>query len=198
MDILKISDELKKEALEILSNQELWAPFLSRGKIHLTGSTFLDVLVYPDLDLYFEANDPKEVLPALAEAAHLHIQIEAVRTVEIEKDLHLRYPTMPLGTCYQLRFDNGKQLWKIDLWVLQNASDLKKNLETSSHFKKLITPEKREIILRVKHRLAAPFGRTPVGSSYLVYVAILEKGLNTVDGIIDYIRSQGGNVDKLK
>lgn len=199
MDILNISDDLKREALEILSNQELWTPFLSRGKIHLTGSSFLDVLVYPDLDLYFEANDSSEVLPAFAEAAQRNVHMEAVRTIEFQKDLHLRYPALcPVGTFMQLRYDNGNQLWKIDIWAMKSPAKLKKKLDESSHFKKLMTPEKREIILSVKHRLAAPFGRTPVGSSYLVYVAVLKKGLTDLNEIMEYIRSQGGNIDKLK
>ena len=61
-----------------------------------------------------------------------------------------------------------------------------------------MTPQQRKTISLAKHKLAAPFGRTPVGSSYLVYKAVLEEGLNDIEEILAYIRKQGGNVDRLK
>lgn len=124
-DVIQLSDELQDEAHILLRDPILWQPFAANGKIHVAGSTDLNLLVFPDLPVYFEAADPAHILDVFAKAA-------------------------------------------------------------------------KTLILRAKYRLMIPFGRTPVGSSYLVYKAVLEEGLDDVDQIISYIRDQGRNVDKLK
>lgn len=197
MDVLECAKELRDEAQELLDREELWAPFASRGAIHVVGSTYLDLLVFPDLDVYFEVREGE--LEAFAEASQALILADDVTTVELEKELHLRYPAMvPEGIFLQYRIKNEKRLWKVDIWALADTELLEQKMAESARFKEKMSLEQRELILQTKHRLAAPFGRSPVGSSYLVYLAVLEEGIGTVDGVIDYIRAQGGNVDTLK
>lgn len=199
MDIMQLANTLKKEARDLLKNEDLWQSFAKNGKIHVAGSTYLDLLVFPDLDVYFEVKDVKSILGTFADAAKNLIVMDQVRTIEFEKDLHQRYPKqVPEGFFLQYRIDNGHRLWKVDIWSVADKNILDNKMQESARFKEQMTPEQRKLILQAKHQLMAPFGRTPMGSSYLVYVAVVEKGLSTVEAIIDYVRSQGGNVDKLK
>ena len=199
MDVMQLANVLKKEANDLLKNELLWKSFEKKGKIYVAGSTYLNLLAFPDLDVYFEAKDAKSILTVFADAAKSLIVLDQVKSIELEKDLHQRYPKqVPEGLFLQYRIDNGYRLWKVDIWAVADKSILDSKMQESARFKEKMTLEQKELILQAKHQLMAPFGRTPVGSSYLVYVAVLEKGLNTVDEIIDYIRAQGGNVDKLK
>ena len=62
MDVLKIADQLRQEADALLNNDLLWQPFSSTGIIHLAGSTYLDLLVFPDLDVYYETKNPDHLI----------------------------------------------------------------------------------------------------------------------------------------
>ena len=198
--IEETANELQKEARDLLNNKSLWSPFTSNGKIHLTGSTYLDLLVFPDLDVYYEVYDPKiNIIEIFAEASRYLIGMKEVKSLKLEKELNKRYPNkVPKGIFFQYKFNNGKRLWKVDIWAIDDKKVFEEKIQESKDFKDKITQEKRKLILLAKNELAKPFGRTPVGSSYLVYKAVLEKGLTTIDQIFSYIRNQGGNVDRIK
>ena len=194
----KIANTLQQEAQDLLHNKGLWQTLLSKGNIHVTGSSYLDLLVFPDLDVYFEAQNSNDVIDVFADTAKSFIKNKDVTSVELEKELYKRYTQVPKGIVLQCRFNNGHRLWKIDIWAIEDPQVLTKNMQEMQAFKNQLTSKQREIILEAKHTLAKPFGRTPVGSSYLVYKAVLEEGINDVGQIITWIRNQGGNVDKLK
>lgn len=196
-DVIKTAEELQKEAQAIIANQELWQPLLSNGKIIVGGSTFLNLLVYPDLDIYFETDsDP---IAILAEAASHFIKQPNIPVMDLQKNLHEKYPgKVPEGIFLQCRLNNGKRIWKIDIWVVKNPQVVADKMQEAQHFKDIMTSKQSELILQVKTRLAAPFGRTPCFCSYNVYKAVLEEGLNDADAVIASLRAKGCNIDKLK
>lgn len=196
----EITNKLQKEAKDLLNNKSLWSPFISSGKIHVTGSAYLDLLVYPDLDVYYEIFDPKiNIIDIFAEAARYFIGMKEVSSLKLEKELNKKYPNkVPEGIFFQYKINNGKHLWKVDIWAIADRKVLEKKMKELKNFKEKMNEDQRKLILLTKHQLAKPFGRTPVFSSYLVYKAVLEEGINDVDQIIAYIRNQGGNVDRLK
>jgi hypothetical protein len=196
MDIVEIASLLQKEAQNLLSTEILWNSLLSCGNVHLAGSTYLDLLIFPDLDVYYEPTN-ENVIPLFARVASELINIKDVMSIELEKEMYKRYK-VPKGVCLQYRFNNGEHLWKVDIWALEDKNILLEKMEETKLFKNKLTEKKRALILQTKHKLAAPFGRTPIGSSYLVYKAVLEENLDSVESIIAYIRQKGGNVDKLK
>ena len=87
MDVLKIADQLRQEAHASLSNDLLWQPFSSTGIIHLAGSTYLDLLVFPDLDVYYETKNPDHLISTFADAARNLIRCEDVTSIECEKKI---------------------------------------------------------------------------------------------------------------
>lgn len=199
MNVLKLSAQLQKEAQELFNDKALWLPFTNHGKVYMAGSAYLDLLVFPDLDVYFETAKESEDLTVFSKAIEALILQERVTNVELEKDLHIRLPDqVPEGLFFQYRIHHGKHHWKVDVWALKDKHLLTEKMEESAQFKSQMTAEERRLILEVKYRLMEPFGRTPVGSSYLVYLAVLKENLRSVDEVIAYLRDQGGNVDRLK
>ena len=65
MNVIETADALKKEAEGLLKSEDLWRPFAQNGTIHVAGSTYLDLLVFPDLDVYFEASVLSQKLVSL-------------------------------------------------------------------------------------------------------------------------------------
>ena len=196
--IIEIANELQQEANALLNNKSLWIPFISNGNIYVTGSTYLDLLVFPDLDIYYDINDSAKVIDIFSDAAKYIIGRDDVTSLEIEKELYKRYSQSPKGIVFQYRINNVKRLWKVDIWAIADKKVLEEKIQELKKFKENMTEKQRNLILLAKHELAKPFGRTPVGSSYLVYKAVLEEELNDTNQIIAYIRNQGGNVDQLK
>ena len=196
-DILKKADELQKEANSIINDKKLWQPLLDHGKIIVGGSTFLDLLVFPDLDVYFEINhNPIDVL---AQAAKHFIKQKNIPKMDLQKDLHEKYlGQVPEGIFLQFRLNNGQRIWKVDIWSINDPKVVSDKMKEVQHFKDIMTPKQRELILQVKTKLAAPFGRTPVFSSYNVYKAVLEEGVNDAEAVIDNLKAKGCNVDKIK
>ena len=128
LDIIKLAEQLQNEASILLKNDALWQPFTANGKIHVAGSTYLDLLVFPDLDIYFEEDDDSNLLEIFAKAAKNLISINQVTSIEFEKEMHKRYPNqVPEGICLQYRIYNQLRyviniinIYKISLYNKKN------------------------------------------------------------------------------
>lgn len=196
-DIFKTAFMLQEEAQAIIDDKKLWKPLLDNGKIIVGGSTFLDLLVFPDLDVYFETGD--DVTNIFAEMARHFVRRNDIPRIDLQKDIHEKYPgQVPEGIFLQCRFNNGRRIWKIDIWAVKDPEIVTNKMKEAKHFKDIMTSKQRELILQVKTKLAAPFGRTPCFSSYNVYKAVLEEGLQDIDSVISCLRTKGCNVDKIK
>jgi hypothetical protein len=186
------AENLRTEADFLLKNKKIFKPFVENGLLHVTGSYALDVLVWRDLDLYFEPNNPKGVYEIFAESLKLLTLDTTVTRIKLEKALYKKYAHVPKGIYLgiKVQFDEN-HLWKIDIWALDHKKVQNNLLREIASFKDKMTAEKRNLILRTKHALMGERERTPSFSSYFVYKAILEKNMENVDQIKTYIRSQG-------
>ncbi len=120
---------------EILKNESVWKPFTDHGIIHPVGSYALGLLVYGDLDVYYEPTNPKNLIEIVANGLHTATHENAMKSK--------------------------------------------------------LTPQNRELILKVKHHVMGSMGKTPSFCSFNIYKAILEEGLEDLNEIKDYLRSQG-------
>ena len=91
-NVIQLADQLQDEASILLENSALWRSFADHGKIHVAGSTYLDLLIFPDLDVYFEVMDVVNILDVFSDAARELIGMDEVTSIEFEKDLHKRCP----------------------------------------------------------------------------------------------------------
>ncbi|MHA1558358.1 MAG: hypothetical protein ACTSXG_00910 [Alphaproteobacteria bacterium] len=187
----KLSKQLHEDATNILHDKNLWEVFENYGKIYKAGSFFLDLLVYPDLDVYFEVPKHFNVLDVFAEISKSLVNHQNVKSIRLEKELYKINPIVPKGVYLQLKFRTNEDImWKIDIWSLDKKCQ-NKILGELNLLKSKIDFSKRELILKIKNMLKRKDGCTPSFSSYHVYKAVLNEELTNIEDIKSYIKGRG-------
>jgi hypothetical protein len=195
---LLLADELKKEALDVI-NHPVLETFTKYGKIHFSGSAELDLLVYPDLDVYFDCYDADcDVAEIFAQAVSNAVKSPDVRSVKLAKELYKNCSNVPKGIYLQIKLKTKTNIWQIDIWYLESQKELFEKLKETEQLKSKIDSDtdKKNLILEAKHALKRPDGSTPSFSSYHVYHAVLNEGLMDIESIKEYVASR--NIQPIK
>jgi hypothetical protein len=185
MDILERAAKLRQEAelvMQAVRLEELLRPY---GGMTPTGSYFLDLMVYPDIDLYM----PKVSIRQLLEIGGRLAECSIVNQVLFEKsDL----PSLPGGLYLKPRIDYGDwgRPWKIDIWSLE-AELIAEKMGPMRQFVAGLTPALREQILRYKTSLLNDEHRTPRFSGYFIYKAFIDEGLSDFGQVTQYLIDNG-------
>lgn len=161
-------------------------PLLSRyGRVVPTGSYYLDVMVYPDIDLYISEisiGDLFDIARQLAEN-------ESLRAIVFEKSDDASLP----GGLYlkaRVAYGNWGRPWKIDMWSL--AEDvIEEKMRDMVYFKEKMTPELQEQIIEYKTSVLTRKGRTPMYSGYFIYKAVINEGISDPMQITKYLIKYG-------
>ncbi len=183
---LERSDTLRYETdlvLGLIRVDDILRPY---GKVFPTGSYFLDVMVYPDIDLYI----PKVSIDQLFEIGAQIASCELVTQVVFERS---NDPvSMPGGLYLKSRVKYGEwgRPWKIDIWSLEEKIILKK-MADMHNFQVKMTPGLREQIIRYKLSLMTSQKRTPMYSGYYIYKAFMDEGLSDFESVTQYLISNG-------
>lgn len=191
MNALDIAVTLKKEADTLLQGQGLDRLFRSYGTVFYTGSYFLNLMAWRDIDIHLVLEpDPH----SLEQFWALGLQISQVKGVFRSNFLNtLRHPgdNLPAGYCWGVRLedDNGCS-WKLDIWA-SDESDLNRNQMCMERVATALTEDTRRLIVETKQALMLPEGHTPWNSGFHIYEAVLVKGLRDLDVIRSYLREQG-------
>jgi hypothetical protein len=185
MDFLTRADRLHQEADVILKAIRFSEIFQPIGPPSFTGSYFLDLMAYPDIDVEVSQMTPGQIFSVLSQ----FFEHPWLDQVEFEKP---NEPRLPGSLYFKLRIVHGDwgRPWKIDIWSLSH-SQLASGRKEMQHIKNLITPGKREIILRYKAARLNAQGRTPPGSGWWIYKAVLEDGLEDPLEIDAYLIANG-------
>ena len=184
-DPLQRSARLKQEAdfiLQAVNLHEILQPY---GRITPTGSYYLDVMIYPDIDLYLS---PVSVEALFAIGGQLAV-CDLVFQVVLEKSQTARLP----GGLYlkpRIRYGEWGRPWKIDIWSLADELIDEKMVEMH-RFKQAMTAEIREEIIRYKYAILTPSQRTPMYSGYHVCKAFVDEGLTDFQAVTAYLIAQG-------
>ena len=189
MDVLERAAKLREEAdlvMRSIGLEEILRPY---GEITPTGSYFLDVMVYPDVDLYM----PKVSVGQLFEIGARLADVSIVTRVVFEKS---NVPNLPGGLFLQPRIHYGdwERPWKIDIWSL-DASVIAEKMSQMRHFADGMTPAVREQILHYKFSLLNDEQRTPSFSGYFIYKAFMDEGLSGFDQVTQYLIDNGINIE---
>jgi hypothetical protein len=184
-DLLKRARQLHREAgdlMRLLKVKDVLQPF---GEVVPTGSYYLDLMVYPDLDLYV----PKTAIPDIFAASGKMANTDMVIRVSFENELH---PGLEGGLFINFRVNIGGwgRPWKVDIWWLEPVMITKK-MEIMVHFRKILTPELRLSILKYKNSIMTKDRRTPMYSGYYIYKAFLDEGLSDPEHVTQYLLSKG-------
>jgi hypothetical protein len=178
--------KLRQEADLVLRLIKLNAILRPYGKVFSTGSYYLDVMVYPDIDLYITKVSLDEMFKIGVQIASCELVAQVVfqRTddpVRLPEGMYLKS---------RVNFGEWGRPWKIDLWSLAEEVIMQK-MADMEHFMLKMTPAIREQIIRYKLSVLTSDIRTPVYSGYYIYKAFIDEGLTDFDSVTRYLISCG-------
>jgi hypothetical protein len=185
MDPLVRSLELRQEADLILQRTGISSLLASYDRFVPTGSYFLDVMVYPDIDLYVSK-------VTLEQARQLHDQL-AVSPLVYEVTLkESDEPALPGGIYIKPRISYGAwgRPWKVDIWSIDDAL-IDEKMVDMLRFQAQMTPHLREQIVRYKISILTPKHRTPMYSGYFVYKAFIDEGITDFERVTEFLIANG-------
>lgn len=183
------SKALRQQADEVLDVIYLHAHCARIGDVIPTGSYFLDLMMYPDIDLYLPPTTPEKLLTVAAELSGY----ECVKKLNFEKGgpgdlaegLYIK-PVVHVG--------DWERPWKVDIWSLPLSVIEKKQAQVID-LKRRMTEEHRQRILDCKYRLLNAAGRTPMFSGIYIYRAIIEHDMKELGRIVEFLKGNGIDVE---
>ncbi|MBE0695671.1 MAG: hypothetical protein IH586_01995 [Anaerolineaceae bacterium] len=161
---------------------ELIRPY---GVMTPTGSYALDVMAYPDIDVYV----PQISVRAIFEIGAAMAEVAEVKQVVFEKSNNHSLP----GGLYlkpRIVYGNWGRPWKVDIWSIDDET-LKAKVALMDGFCKKMTPALREKILNYKQAVMTIDMRTPMSSGYYIYRAFLDEGLVDFPDVTSYLFEHG-------
>jgi hypothetical protein len=178
--------KLRQEADIVLGLIDIYDILRPYGNVFPCGSYFLDVMVYPDIDLYFTKVNIQQLFEIGAQIAQSELVTEVLFAktddpVRLPEGLYLK-PRVNYG-------DWGRP-WKIDIWSLEEQVILEK-MADMNRIKSKITPDLREQIIRYKISIMTSEKRTPKFSGYYIYKAFIDEGLTDYQSVTRYLVSCG-------
>jgi hypothetical protein len=185
IDPLPRSARLKEEADFVLQAVNLYPIVQPYGRIAPTGSYYLDVMIYPDIDLYLSPVSVEELFAIGGQLA----ACDLVYQVVFEKSQTARLP----GGLYlkpRIRYGEWGRPWKIDVWSLTDEL-IDEKMAEMRRFKQAMTAEIREQIIRYKYAILTPSQRTPMYSGYHICKAFIDEGLADFQAVTAYLIAQG-------
>jgi hypothetical protein len=184
MDPLERAACLKSEADTMLDAVHVFDILGKYSRIYPTGSYFLNLMAYPDIDIMIE-KVPVQTMFAIGGRLACSEQVFEVKFEKAAPDDPLVANGLYLKP--RIRWGNWSRPWKIDIWSLDYAQ-IERKLTEMRKFQSLLTPALRERILCYKVTHLTPEGRTPMYSGYFIYKAVLEEGLTEDEEISASLR----------
>jgi hypothetical protein len=185
MDPLERSAALRQEADVVLRQVRLAEILEPYGRVVPTGSYYLDLMMYPDIDFYISM----VTIPELFAIGGQLAACEGVYQVVFEKS---RTAALPGGLYLKPRIEYGhwERPWKIDIWSLEDRV-IDEKMAYMVRFKGQMTAEIRERILRYKYSILTGDGRTPMYSGYYICRAMIDEGLTDFGAVTRYLIEHG-------
>ena len=185
MEPLERAIKLRQEADCVLQQVKVYDILHPYGKIEPTGSYFLDVMVYPDIDLYIS----KVSIDQLFEVGGRLAGSDLVFKVEFEKSDD---PRLPGGLYLKPRIAYGDwgRPWKVDIWSLDDGV-IEQLMEPMRHFRSRMTESLREQIVRYKISVMTKLKRPPMYSGYFIYKAFIDEGMTEFQQVTKYLIENG-------
>jgi len=175
------SRALKQEADEVLDLIGLEALVAPIGPLTPTGSYFMDLMMYADIDVNIPLTSPERLVGVGMELSKL----DCVRKLRYlrggDGDLRDSFYLKP-----EVQYGEWGRLWKIDIWSLPSPV-LDKVQKEMVDLKNRMTATHRTIILDTKYRLLTEEGRTPMFSGIFIYRAVINLGMTQQREIDAYL-----------
>lgn len=196
MKALENSKSLRMEANDLIHTNGLDEVLRKFGDVFYTGSYYLDVMAWPDLDVEIVLNSESIDLDLFFEMGKALAKLPNVTSMKFNNNIDFRIiDTMPVGYYWKLIVDRGAENkpWKVDLWAI-DSNDFEEHMRNMKKILDDITDESRKTIIKLKHALLTKDGRTPAFGGYYIYQAVLYENLSELDDVVEYLRVKGINV----
>ena len=160
---------IKEQAADKLAQSKIIDRLSQFGKVYITGSYALDLMVRKELDI-------NVVTTKLAASGIIEIVSEVMKILD---PISLDYRNRTLSET-KIRID-GHWLyvkcldgWKFDIWLIDETENAKQASEMATFMKRLNT-ENRKIILAIKEAVLEDPELSKTYSGQKVYEAVLDK-----------------------
>lgn len=189
---LDIANKLHKEATQLIHQQQIIEILGQGAEVIFTGSYHLNLMAYPDIDIYLKVDEPQHLLAYMGQIAATYIQNKDCIRVKVEKQYHIENPYLPKGLFLSLKFPNTawKLPWKFDIWVLEDDY-LQTMCAKTKKMEHVLTPEIRELIVNLKQRWMNEKGKMAAMASHTIYEAIFSHQLTQESDIVAFVLQQG-------
>jgi hypothetical protein len=175
---------IRREADEMLYARGLLALAEGLGETFVGGSYFYDLMTWRDLDLYIKAPNVS-IDDFFAFGADVTQRFGASKAFFTDNRTH-----EPPGLYWGIRLGDLRQgAWKFDIWAVGGAEF--ENAVAQAHtFVRRLTPEIREVILRIKEAYwNDPRYRDTITSAG-IYEAVLDHGIRSVAEYEEYFSAR--------
>jgi hypothetical protein len=187
---IEIAEQLQKAGTDLLAGG-VEKVLRTCGDIVYSGSYFLNLMAWPDIDIYLYLDpSPEYQEKFLNIGPHLDSVCDVI---SLRYKNHIKYPAEPLpnGLYWGARINQKTGYsWKLDIWAV-SPDIIECNKAEMNRLKSRITPGLRKHIVDVKQALLTTEGRTPVFSGYHIYCAVIDHGLRSIGEVTEYIRKKG-------
>ena len=176
---------LRQEADVVMQEIGLLDLLSQYGEVTFSGSYFLDVMAYPDIDLYLSKVSIDRLFDIGAQLA----KCDMVFRVEFEKSDEPRLP----GGLYlkpRIAYGDWSRPWKIDIWSLDDQV-IERLMQPMWHFQSKMTAQLREQIIRYKFSVMTKLNRPPMYSGYFIYKAFIDEGMTEFHQVTAYLIANG-------
>lgn len=185
---MKVNEEIKEEARQILYDKGLFKILEKYGAVHITGSYSLNLMTWRDLDIYLEVEDHSE-RDFFALGCDISCSLKPVK-MHFRNELIAKTTGLPHGLYWGVYFgDERAGAWKIDIWFVK-PEDCKRLLNHCKAIRNKITPESATRILDIKSKCwTDPLYRKTYNSGD-IYIAVLEKNILSIEEFRKYLQDK--------
>ena len=191
MELKLKSKSIKKNIDNLIYKKGLNNILQSYGQIFYTGSYYLDVMIWPDLDIEMSLNPDPFSLKAFFEIGEKIADKFKVLSMTFYN--RIDFPINEKGLYWNILININENNYNIDLWSFPKDI-LKQNISNMNNLKKRLTEKNKDKILKIKSLLLNNQGQTPKFSGYNIYQAILNNNLEKKDEILNYLKEKGINI----
>lgn len=177
-DIRNHSIKTKKTAEQILEGTGIEKILSKHGSIFVGGSFALNLMYGPDIDIVVESNNPRDsslkVLKDLLNTRHFR---------KYEYGDFVKHPRndRPRGYIVNLIKEFDKRRWEIEIWFFKSPRSEERDY--IKEIKSQLTSEKRDTILKFKHRRAKEGVSKHKLSSVQIYKEVLADKARDTDEV---------------
>ena len=194
-----LATSIHDNAKQLLKFKKIESTIQEQGNLVYTGSYALNLMTWNDIDMQIIFKDDVKPIDGMTKLHNLFIRDPETLESQIIIFQGDYKPKMPRGIYLGIKI-NAPQcggVWKLDLWSLAKP-DFEKNRMLIEKLKSQLTPESRDLILKIKQELMEGNNRVPQMGSHILYQAILLEGIKEKKAIYDYLINHGVSLKNIK